>query len=140
MKHIFIVPVVLFLAIATPSCFGLVVLEGVSKQRAKELGATITAKMVGTNQAGVWLEFVPKGKLKAFSSVTLEITSGERSVVTASLSPLKQTPESVVVYFSTDPAYLRTSTLFVYYKSTGFPPYDGFEFKVGDFITQESLR
>jgi hypothetical protein len=57
------------------------------------------------------------------------------------LSPLKQTPDSVVVCFSTDPAYLSTSTLTVFYKaSSGIPPYDGFRFNVSDFVTREALH
>src|SRR5437773_275877 len=81
----------------------MVVLTEVSSERAaKDLGATIRTEMVGTNQVGVWLEFAPKGKLETFSSVQLEITSGERTLVSAMLSPSKQTPDTVVVYFSTD--------------------------------------
>jgi len=140
MKTIRIVSVLAFLFLASSTCFALIEVETVSKEQAKDLGVTISAKMVGTNQVGVWLEFAPKGKLQTFSSMTLEITSGERRLVSATLSPLKQTPDSVVVYFSTDPAYLRTSTLMVFYKSSGIPPYDAFQFHVGDFVTYDSLH
>ena len=126
--------------VASSSCFASLVIETVSKEQAKDLGVMISAKMVGTNQVGVWLEFAPKGRLQTFSSVALTITSDERRVVSATLSPLKQTPDSVVVCFSTDPAYLRTSTLVVFYKSSGIPPVDAFQFDVGDFVTQESLH
>ena len=34
------------------------------------------SEMVGTNLVGVWLEFVPKGKLLKFHHVELEINSG----------------------------------------------------------------
>ena len=126
--------------VASSRCYALVMLTEVSSERAaKDLGATIRTEMVGTNQVGVWLEFAPKGKLETFSSVQLEITSGERTLVSAMLSPSKQTPDTVVVYFSTDAAYLSTSTLTVFYKiSSGEPPYDGIRFKVSDCIKHET--
>ena len=126
--------------VASTSCFASIGVETISKARAKDLGATVSAKMVGTNQVGVWLEFAPKGKLQTFSSVSLEISSGEQRLVSATLSPLKQTPDSVVVYFSTDPAHLATSTLMVFYKSSGIPPYDAYRFNIGDFVTYDSLH
>ena len=113
-------------------------IESISKERAeKDFGATIRIQTVGTNQVGVWLEFAPKGKLQAFSSVRLEIRSAERSVVSATLAPLRQTSDTVVVYFSADPAYLPTSTLTVFYRSSGLPGYDGIQFNVRDFIKHE---
>ena len=139
MKTYIKIAVLTFLVIAASSrCYALVMITDVaSEQAAKDLGATIRTEMVGTNQVDVWLEFAPKGKLQTFSSVQLEITSGDRKLVSAMLSP-KQTPDTVVVYFSTDPAYLSTSTLTVFYKiSGGFPPYDGIRFKVSDCIKHE---
>ena len=126
----------MLMLLATSRCFALVMIETVSREQAeKDFGASIRTEAVGTNQVGVWLEFVPKGKLRTFSSVQLEITSVERKLVSATLAPLKQTPESVVVYFSTDPAYLPGSSLTVFYKiNSGDPPYDGIQFKIGDFI------
>jgi hypothetical protein len=126
--------------LASSRCFALVMVETVSReQAAKDFGATISIETVGTNQVGVRLEFVPKGKLQTFSSVELEITSGEHKLVSATLSPLKQTPETVVVHFSTDPVYLPGSRLTLYYKlSSGWPPYAGVQFNVGDFINHES--
>lgn len=126
--------------VASSSCFASVVIETITKEQAGDLGATVSAKRVGTNLVGVWLEFAPKGKLRTFSSVNLEISSGGQRLVSATLSPLKQTPDSVVVYFSTDPAHLATSTLTVFYKSSGLPPYDACRFNVGDFVTYDSLH
>jgi hypothetical protein len=140
MKTIRIISLLTFMLVASSSCFASVAVEIVSKERAKDLGVTISAKMVGTNQVGIWLEFAPKGALQKFSSVTLEITSNEHRIVSANLSPLKQTPDSVVVYFSTDPAYLATSKLTVFYKDGGIPPYAGYEFHLSDFVTYDSLH
>jgi hypothetical protein len=122
--------------LAASRCFAVVMIETVSREQAeKDFGASIRAEAVGTNQVGVWLEFAPKGKLRTFGSVQLEIKSGEHKLVSATLAPLKQTPKTVVVYFSTDPAYLPGSRLTVFYKiSSGEPPYDGIQFNVSDFI------
>ena len=141
MKTFLKITVLTFLAMAlSRRCFALIMITEVSSQQAaKDLGATIRTEVVGTNQVGVWLEFAPKGKLQTFSSVQLEIASGDRKLVSATLSPLKQTPDTVVIYFSTDPAYLSTSTLTLFYKiSGGFPPYDGFRFKVSDCLKHET--
>lgn len=128
------------LLLASSRCFALVMIEPVSKEQAlKDFGATIRTETVGTNQVGVWLEFKPKGKLQTFSSVQLEITAGGRTLVLATLAPSKQTPDTVVAYFSTDPAYLSTSRLTVFYRtSSGFPPYDGIQFNVADFIKHKT--
>ena len=140
MKTIRVVSLLTLMLLLTSRCLALVMIETVSKERAeKDFGATIRTEVVGTNQVGVSLEFAPKGKLQTFSSVQLEITVGERRLVSATLSPLKHTPDTVAVYFSTDPAYLSTSRLTVFYKiSGGFPPYDGIQFNVIDFIKHES--
>ena len=139
MKTMQMVSLLTVALLASSRCLALIVIETVSKERAeKDFGATIRTEMVATNQVGVWLEFKPKGKLQTFSSVQLEITSAGRKIVSATLLPLKQTPETVVVYFSTDPVYLSASALTVFYKiSNGMPPYDGLRFNVGDFTKFE---
>ena len=142
MKTIRNVSLLTFLLLTSLDCFALVMIEPVSKERAaKEYGATIRSETVGTNQIGVWLQFTPKGKLQTFSSVQLEISSWDRTLVSATLAPLKQTEAGVVVYFVTDPAHLSTSRLTVFYKiSSGFPPYDGIQFNVADFIKHEASQ
>ena len=120
---------------ASASCFGDIGIESVSKERAKELGVTITTKMVAANEVGVWLEFARKGKLQTFSFAKLKTPSGERRLT---LAPEKQTKDSVVVYFSTDKEHLATSTLRLFYRlSDGEPPYDAFSFNIGDFVSHD---
>ncbi|SPE58636.1 hypothetical protein SBV1_2760011 [Verrucomicrobia bacterium] len=128
--------VLIFPLMVSYTSSGLIMVESVSKERAKELGATIRTEMVDTNQVGVWLEFAPTGKLQTFSSVALEIGSGDKRLVSATLSPLKQTTNTVVYYFSTDLEHVRASALTVFYKiDGGWPPYDGFRFNISDFAT-----
>lgn len=118
-------------------CFALRIIYPVSKDRAEQdFGAKIRSEMVATNLVGVWLEFVPKGKLEKFHHVDLEISSGGRKIVGAALQPLKQTKESVVVYFSTDPAYLTSSTLTVIV-SVDLEYAEGYQFDVKDFVKPE---
>ena len=141
MKTIRIISVLALVLFASASCFGSILVESVSKERARQLGVTITTKIVATNEIGVWLEFAPKGELQTFSSATLEITSEERRLVAATLAPLKQTQDSVVVYFSTDTEHLAESTLMIFHKvSGGFPPYDAFSFNVGDFVSHDLVH
>src|SRR5512133_1075072 len=132
MKLIRVVSLLTLLCLATSRCFGLVMIQQASKEQAgKEYGASIRTEAAGTNQVGVWLEFAPKGKLATFSSVQLEITSGERRIVSATLAPSKQTADVVTVYFVTDREHLATSSLTVYYKIVGgLPPYEGLRFNV----------
>ena len=138
MKTILKVAVLTFLFFATSSqCFALRGIYAISKERAeKDFGATIRSEMVATNLVGVWLEFAPKGKLQKFHHVELEITSGGRKIVGADLRPLKQTEESVVVHFSTEPAYLTSSTLTVIV-SVDQEYAEGYQFNVKDFVKHE---
>ena len=142
MRTIRIISVMTLLLFAALPCFALVTVDVVSKDRAeKDLGATIRMETVGTNQVGVWLDFAPKGKLQDVGSVQLEIASAEGTLVSATLSPLKRTADSVVVYFSTTPTYLLRSRLTVYVKSGGWPEYGhGFQFNVSDFVKHELSR
>ena len=140
MKTLRIISLLIWLFLTSFHCLATIGIETVSKeQAAKDFNATIRTETVGTNQVGVWLEFSPKGKLKTFSSVQLEITSGGQTLVSATLAPSKQTEDVVQVYFMTDPAHLSTIRLTVFYKiSGGFPPYDGIRFYVNDFIPEAS--
>jgi hypothetical protein len=133
----FVVLTFLFCAASSP-CFALRGIEVVPRVRAeKEFGAKIRTESVGTNQVGVWLEFIPKGKLQNFDHVELEITTGGRIIVQADLRNLNQSKENVVVYFSTDPAYLSSSTLTIIVPVD--PEYaQGYQFNVKDFIKQET--
>jgi hypothetical protein len=114
MKTILNISVLILLLFAAPSqCCAMMVIEDVSKARAKELGVEVRSKMIGTNAVYVWLEFKTKGELKDFQHAQLEITAGERSVVSATLLPDRPSPDSVVVFFSADPATMPTCTVWI---------------------------
>jgi hypothetical protein len=152
MKMIRIISVLAFLIVIASTSFAkepsipampTIRAETVSKALAKTLGATILARAAGTNQTdriGVSLEFAPKGRLQNYYSATLEITSGEKMLVSANLRPITQQSDHVLIYFAVDSAYLATSSLMVYCKRSGTPEFDAFRFNIHDFLTQASLH
>jgi hypothetical protein len=130
--------VVFLLAGFTP-CLASMEVEQVSKARAKQLGMEIRAKTNGPNDAWIELEFKPKGELKEFVHVSLEIREGEKFLL--GYSPLKEKRSnsgSVVVSFLADRAYLEKIRLNVI---TGQPMnYTGHELRLKDFVELEKLR
>ena len=136
MKTILKIAVLAFLVIASSSrCYALRMLSGVSTQQAaQELGVKIRSETVGTNQIGVWLEFSPRGKLAHFHHGELEVASGERQLVCATLLPLQQTSDKVVLYFSADPDNIKMSTLTVIVSGASGPDPDGYSFAIKDFV------
>lgn len=111
----------------------------VSRERAKELGVTIRSQTNGQSGIKVWLEFKTQGELKNFSHVNLDITAGEKWLVDAPLLTTRPSPESVVVFFSADPAYLATSVLTIVVQD-GVRTRVGYQFKVKDFVELEKSR
>lgn len=140
MKTLINIPVLTFLLVAASSqCFALQENVDVSRDRAKEFGVAIRSNMDGENGVKVWLEFVPKGELKGFAHVTVEITAGEKRLVSAPLLTSRPSPESVAVHFSADPAYLPASLLTIV-MNAGERIRIGYQFKVKDFIELEKSR
>ena len=126
----------MFLFFAGVRCFALTTVKPVSVAQAKEWGVTIRTALVATNQVGVWLELSPAGKLATATSALLEIGTANQNRVLKTLLPLAA--GKIIFYFSTEPAYLATSTVTVYATAgNGIPPYTGFQFKMGDFIKSD---
>jgi len=132
--HVPLHALLVFLLFASASCFGSVVIETLTKEKAKLLGISLTTKTVAINQVEVLFQFAPKGNLQAVVSVALDISSGDRKLLLATLSPSKQTADLVVYRFMTDPAYLAGSSLKVCFRDGGIPPYGYYQFEIGDFI------
>ena len=123
----------ILLFVGPPLCIGSMEVEHVSKERAKQLGIEIRAKANGPNDAWIELEFNPKGELKGFVHVSLEIREGEKLLL--GYSPLKEKPSdsgTIVVSFLADRAYMEKITLSVI---TGQPMnYTGHELRVKEFL------
>ena len=135
MKTILKIAVLAFLVISSSHCYAARLVRGVAtEQAAQELGVTIRSEVVATNQIGVWLEFSPHGKLAHFSHGELQVASGGRQSVSATLLPLQQTSDKVVLYFSADAANIKMSTLTVIVSGASGPDPDGYSFAIKDFV------
>jgi hypothetical protein len=136
MKTILKIAALTFLVTASSSrCYASRLVEGVSTaQEAQELGVKIRSEVVGTNQIGVWLEFSPRGKLERFNHGELEVSSGGRQLVCATLLPLQQTSDKVVLYFSADTENVKMSTLTVIVSGASGPDPDGYSFAIKDLV------
>jgi hypothetical protein len=134
MKMVFNVPVLTFLFLAAGSpCFAMMELAQVSKAQAQEMGVTIRTNLNGTSGVMVSLEFKPQGMLKDFTRVELEINADSRRLVDAPLQTSRSSADIVSAYFSTDPAYLATSTLMIVVQY-GERSRTGYQFRLKDFI------
>lgn len=127
------------LLVGSSLCFASMEIEQVSKDRAQELGLEIRAKANGPNQAWIELEFKPKGELKDFVHVSLEIREGEKFLL--GYAPLKEKPSasgSIIVSFLADRTFLDKIRLSVI---TGQSMnYTGHELRLKDFVEVDKLR
>jgi len=140
LKPILNISVLTSLLFAAPSpCFAFWSIGQVSKEQAKELGMGIRSKASGTNAVWVELEFKTEGKLKSFSRVDLQISEGEKELVTATLREDRSRPGRVVVSFTADRAYLEKITLWVYVADM-MPGGTIYQLRVKDFVELEKLR
>jgi hypothetical protein len=128
----------LFLA-ASNLCLAMQENMDISPERAGELGIVIRSNPNGEDGLKVWLEFAPKGELKNFTHVDLAIGTGGKRLVAAPLFTSRQTPDTVTVFFSADPAWLVTSVLTIVVQD-GLRTRIGYQFKVKDFVAKETHR
>ena len=126
-----IVLVPLLAAGATP-CFGMMSIEEVSKTRAKELRLKIQSKPAGPEAVWVQLDLEPKGDLKDFSRVDLEMQAEGKLLLS---SALKETPSKdghVQVSFTVARSQIDAVTLRIV---TGQPmDYTGHDVRLKEFI------
>ncbi len=139
MKHSLRVSFIAFLLVALVSpCLGMMSIAMVTPQAAKELGLDLRFKDSGPDAVWVELEFTPKGQLKEFQHVSLEIADGDKLLL--GYTPLKETREGgkVTVRFMASRAYVDKITLRIV---TGFPSnYSGHDLRLKEFIKPEKTR
>ncbi len=126
------------LVVSSRPCMGEIVVENVSKARAKELGIDLTATANGPKQAWIKLEFKLHGELKDFQHVSLEIRNGDQFLL--GWTPLKDTrsnSDSVVVGLLANRVFLENVTLRVVTGATGDV---GHDLRVKDFVDLKILR
>ena len=127
------------LVVASSPSLAEMIIERVSKVRAKGLGMEIRAKASSPSNAWVELEFQAEGTLKDFDHVSLEIREGETFLLGyARLREKRSSSGKVVVGFMANRAYLDKVTLSAV---TGHPMYfAGHELRLKDFVELEKLR
>jgi hypothetical protein len=136
MKTLLKIGALAFLIIgSTSTSYALQLIHVVYKEKeAEELGVKITSEVVGTNLIGVRLEFSRRGELEHFHHGELEVASNGRRLVCATLLPLEQTKDKIVLYFSADPENVKMSTLTVIVsRASGAEP-DGYSFAIKNFV------
>ena len=112
MKHslplVFAAFFVLFLS---SSGLALMELMEVSPQKAKELGIQVRSNPAGPDATRVELEFEPKGELKGYRRVDLNVGEGNKVTVFASLREEQTQPGHMLVSFAADRTMLEKATL-----------------------------
>ena len=111
----------------------------ITKQDAAELGITVRATASGPEAAWVTLEFTPRGKLKDYSHVELEIEEGGKPLIAyAVLGEKRGANGSVSLTFMVSRAFLPKVTLSIV---TGFASnYAGNQLALRDFVNVAEIR
>jgi hypothetical protein len=139
--------VLIGLCAACEKSFAVLVIEGLTKARAEsELGVVMNREFIGsigsvTNEAGISLEFAPKGKLEGFLFVTLEVylelptesdhgSAKYRRLTSVTLKPVIQTEEKVRVFFAVDSEYLDRTIVTIRVRSPGGTSSDGYNIRL----------
>lgn len=131
MKTLNISLLVVLTMVVASQCFAEMVVEDVSKARAKELGVEIRTVAAGTNEVKVRIEFKTKGELKELSNAQLYIMDGKRQVLSATLQPIRSGSDDVLIYFTADHATLPKCSVTI---AVGAVSDEGYEFKLKDFM------
>ena len=111
----------------------------VSKEEAKQMGATIRSRKSGEG-IEVLLEFKTTGKFEKFKRVELNIGEGKDQIMSAALLPAHPSPGSVTAHFSVNSAYLAKSTLMIVAEGDNPLGGEGYRFKLKDFIDIEKTQ
>ena len=109
-----------------------------SKDRAKELGMDVRTKGAGPDAVRVELEFEPKGELKGYYRVDLDVNGGGKLQLFATLKEESSRPGHVLVSFAADREMLEKATLRVVMGSPG--NLSGYELRVKDFVSLEGMK
>jgi hypothetical protein len=126
------------LVMSSPVCFGMMDIELVTPQRAKELGMVVKANAAGPDTIRISLEFPVSGELKSFSRADLEIMDGGKLVLAASLREEKTNEGHVIVSFAVARDQLDKLTLRVV---SGVPrDMVGHDLRLKEFVDLKNLK
>lgn len=116
---------------ATSRCYALAEIEPINKDRARQLGITVTTGPSANSDLRVQVDFKTTGALKGFRWADLALARGGKRLISSSLAPQKQDPDRVHLEFYLDPAALAdtTVTIFAYEGRSGI----GYEMRMKEF-------
>lgn len=140
MKHSLRVSFIAFLLVALASpCLGMMSIAKVTPQAARELGLDLRFKDSGPDAVWVELEFTPKGQLKEFQHVSLEIEEGDKLLLGyAPLRDARDASGKVTVRFMAGRNYLDKVTLRIV-SGRGLSR-EGHDLRLQEFIKLEKTR
>jgi hypothetical protein len=134
--------VIIALSAVCETSSALIVLEGMTREGAeKVLGVVMRREFIGnigsvTNEAGISIEFAPKGDLQGFLFVDLDVyfesptESGHGSANSRRLThvtlPVAHTKDKVSLFFGVDQEYLDKTFVSIYVRRTGGTSPDGY--------------
>ena len=125
--------IALLFVIAPGPCFAEMVIEQLTKERAKTLGIELQIRRNGPDNVWVELKFHAKGELKDFDHVSVEISEGGKFLLGyAPLKPHTADADRGYVGFFANREFLEKVTLRIV---TGRSiDYTGHDLRVGDFV------
>jgi hypothetical protein len=127
-----------FTAISSP-CRAMMSIDIVSKDRAKVLGMEVRTVGAGPDAVRVELEFEPKGELKKYYRVDLDVNGGGKLELFATLKEEDASrPGRIRVSFAADRVTLEKATLRVVVGSPG--NLSGFDLRVKNFVSAEGVK
>lgn len=123
---------------------GEIMLERLSKARAKEMGIAMKSRKNGTAGVKVWLEFKKQGLLEKLTYTELRMKDAKGNhLVSARLQPNPvvhgQAKDLVTISFSANPAQLKNSSFMIVAYGSGLGDV-GFVLSVKDFLDVKQAR
>lgn len=119
-------------------CSAMDSIEPLSKERVKALGMVIRSKPAGPDAVWVELEFEVRGELKDVTHVGLEMWSGKKLLLSATLRDNRPSPGHVAVSFTAARSDLDKLNLRVL-SDQGLGSV-GYQFRVKDVVDSETVR
>ena len=130
-------PVFMLLLATARVCLADWLVEDVSFERAKELGATLRIQADGDAGTKVTLDFRADGSLKDFNGVELRVEAEGKSLVSAPLQVTRRV-DRASVHFSAASSQLPNSSLTIFVP--GGLGGEAYRFKLKDFVDLEKDR
>jgi len=131
------------LLVVAGSCFGMISLGTLDKERAAKMGIVMKSRPNGDAGTKVWLEFKQKDAFKNFTYAELRMKDDDGNHQLSAMlrvNPVhhKQTADITSVVFSADPTQLKNCEFWVVCNNAMEGV--GYILKVSDFLDLEALK